>query len=193
MSSQRFVKCLSFRTNAHLNCWSGLSFSDDPSSGDTLDGPHNGLMITHEKMENLGAQGTVSSIPMVTAVSTDSVAPEKRQRYATTIGMLSDNVLLDIFDFYRKSGDQSDDPFLHLEMALAGPCMYAEGGDKSYLSHHAQSARTARSGLLGRFWVSGPPFSHGSAIAYISHGPADTRILESVMDSQHWPTSEMLP
>ena len=41
------------------------SFGDNPSLGD------NGLSITHEKMENLEAQGTASSIAMVTAMSTD--------------------------------------------------------------------------------------------------------------------------
>jgi hypothetical protein len=105
MNSQRFVKCLSSRTRTHLN-WGRLSTSDGPPSGGTSYGPQNGLTITHEKMENLGAQGTVLSIPMATAVRTDSVSSDKRQRNATTIGILSDNVLLEIFDQCRKSDDE---------------------------------------------------------------------------------------
>src|ERR1700677_4817771 len=36
------------------------------------------------------------------------------------------------------------------------------------------------------------PSSHGPAMAYISHGPADAEILSSVMDSRRRPTSEIL-
>jgi hypothetical protein len=107
MQSQRFVKCLSPRTHTHLN-WSRLSTPDDPSSGDTSYSLQNGLTITHEKLENLGARGTVSSIPMATAVSTDSAIPGKRYQNAITIGILSDNVLLEVFDRCRNSDDQSD-------------------------------------------------------------------------------------
>jgi hypothetical protein len=102
MNSQRFVKCLSSQTHTHLT-WSRLSTSDDPSSGDTSYGPHNGLMITHKKPENLEAQRTVSGIPMATSVSSDSLSPDEMPKNATTIGILSDNVLLEIFDQYRKS------------------------------------------------------------------------------------------
>ncbi|KAN0128316.1 hypothetical protein V8E53_013900 [Lactarius tabidus] len=58
-------------------------------SGDTPNGPHNGLMTTHEKPENVGAQ-------------------DRRHPNATTIGILSDNALLEIFDRCRKTDDQSD-------------------------------------------------------------------------------------
>ena len=79
---------------------------NDPSSGDTSYGPHNGLMITHEKLEDLGPQGAGSSIPMVNAVSADSVSPDKGHRNATTIDILLDNILLEMFDHCRKRDDQ---------------------------------------------------------------------------------------
>ena len=63
-------------------------------------------MITHEKLENLGSQGAGSSIPMVNAVSADLVSPDKRHRNATTIDILSDNILLEMFDHCRKRDDQ---------------------------------------------------------------------------------------
>ena len=53
MSSQRFVKCFSFRTSTHYMTWSSLRLPDDPSSGDSLYGPYNGLSINDEKLENL--------------------------------------------------------------------------------------------------------------------------------------------
>jgi hypothetical protein len=77
--------------------------SDDPSSSDSPYGPQDGL-ITHEKLENVGAQGTVSSIPMATALM---VSPDERWKNPTTIGILSDNVLLEIFDWCRKRDHQS--------------------------------------------------------------------------------------
>ena len=62
MSSQRFVKCFSFRTSTHYMTWSSLRLPDDSSSGDSLYGPYNGLSINDEKLENLEAQGTTSII-----------------------------------------------------------------------------------------------------------------------------------
>jgi hypothetical protein len=78
--------------------------------------------------------------------------------------------------------------------------MYAEGGDKSYLHHHAVSISNffARMGLLlGRFWVSGPTipiiilFSSGirprdedNLIAALEHPDCVSRIKLSVDESQ---------
>ena len=48
---------------------------------------------------------------MATALSIDSVGADGRDTKATTIGMLTDNVLLEIFDHYRKSDDQYRDSY----------------------------------------------------------------------------------
>jgi hypothetical protein len=68
MITQRSVKSLVFRANTRCISWSCLRLPNVPCSRDTSYGPHNGLLITHEKLENPGAQGTLLSVSMATAV-----------------------------------------------------------------------------------------------------------------------------
>ena len=63
-------------------------------------------------MEKLGTQGMLSSITMTATVSADSVDPGKASKNTITIGILSDNILLEIFDRCRKRDDQyNQSPF----------------------------------------------------------------------------------
>ncbi|KAN0128289.1 hypothetical protein V8E53_013873 [Lactarius tabidus] len=68
-----------------------LCLPNDPSSGNTSYDPYDGLNITRQKLEKLEVQGETHTS-------------------ATSIGILSDNVLLDIFDCCRKMDDQPDQP-----------------------------------------------------------------------------------
>jgi hypothetical protein len=62
-----------------------------------------GLTIAHDIQENSQAQGKFPSIFMSTILSTDQVGTGGRDTSmnTTTISMLTDNVLLELFDLYR--------------------------------------------------------------------------------------------
>ena len=86
-----------------------ISLPSDLSLGDSL--PHcsdNGLNIVqddHKKRMNVRIQGIIFPCkPLLTITpSTDTSCTGKRPRHVTAISMLSDNVLLEIFDFCQKN------------------------------------------------------------------------------------------
>jgi hypothetical protein len=77
--------------------------------------------------------------------------------------MLSDDVLLEIFDFFRRITTPPLD-LKHFQRSYGiGTfwCMCAKSGDKSYLPHHSVSIYefSAHTELLsGRIWIFGQPF-----------------------------------
>ena len=54
-----------------------FSSPGDPSYGATSEGPYDDLEINHKKQESLPLAGTSLSIPMATAVRTDSMLPRQ--------------------------------------------------------------------------------------------------------------------
>ncbi|KAH9169973.1 hypothetical protein EDB89DRAFT_1366314 [Lactarius sanguifluus] len=107
---------------------SSLSLLNDLSlaSSTTSHRPYNGLNISQGRLrerENLRIQGMPSSVPMATEVRVLALyGTGKRYRNATTIDMLTDNVLVEIFDFCRKDHDPMSF-WPRLEMAFTGTCV----------------------------------------------------------------------
>jgi hypothetical protein len=98
---------LAFWTDAHCIPCLPSRLPNDLSSGDTSYSPYYGLTIAHDIQENSQAQGKFPSIFMSTILSTDPVGTGGRDTSmnTTTISMLTDNVLLELFDLYREGDD----------------------------------------------------------------------------------------
>jgi hypothetical protein len=82
------------------------SLTSDLSTDGSSHGPYNGLDIVQanrKKRVSVHVQGTFTGTLPAIAPSTEVSCSGKRPRHATTISMLSDDVMLEIFDFCQKN------------------------------------------------------------------------------------------
>jgi hypothetical protein len=80
-----------------------ISLPSDLSPGGSSDGPYTELNIVqgyHKKRTSVHDQGTFTSTFLQIAPSTDVSCTGMRSRHATTISQLSDDIMLEIFDFF---------------------------------------------------------------------------------------------
>jgi hypothetical protein len=90
----------------HRHSIRSISLTSDLSPNGSALGPYNGLDIVqanHKKRVSVHVQGTFTGTLLEIAPSSDVSRSGKRPRHATTISMLSDDVMLEIFDFSQKN------------------------------------------------------------------------------------------
>jgi hypothetical protein len=97
----------------HRHSIRSISLTSDLSPDGSSHGPYNGLDIVqanHKKRVSVHVQGTFTGTLLEIAPSSDVSYSGEHPRHATTISMLSDDVMLEIFDFCQENYD----PYLWL-------------------------------------------------------------------------------